>query len=307
MFSKKITDTDLFLDMPLSAQCLYFHLNMEADDDGFLGNAKTVRRKIGASEDDLKLLVAKQFIIPFESGVVVIKDWKIHNYIQKDRYNKTMFFEEKSQLEVNKNNSYELMDTKCIQDVSENNLAKSQKRSSEQETSSELLINKGCVQNGYSLDTQVRLGKSKDRLEIELDKDIAAPKKSKPKPTRHKYGEYKNVLLSDQDMEKLKTEFPNDWEQRIERVSEYCASQGKSYQNYLATIRNWAKRDKQQPKQTAYQRQPVRQETLPDWVDNPVPEKKLSQEKIDALETRLAELKGFTLEEYRTWKADGSA
>ncbi|MGE9789582.1 DnaD domain protein [Enterococcus faecalis] len=133
MFSKKITDTDLFLDMPMSAQCLYFHLNMEADDDGFLGNAKTVRRKIGASEDDLKILMAKEFIIPFESGVVVIKDWKIHNYIQKDRYNKTMFFEEKSMLTLDKNNSYQFMDTECIQDVS-------------------------------SLDTQVRLGK--DRLEL---------------------------------------------------------------------------------------------------------------------------------------------
>ncbi|MDU3686262.1 MAG: DnaD domain protein [Enterococcus faecalis] len=133
MFSKKITDTDLFLDMPMSAQCLYFHLNMEADDDGFLGNAKTVKRKIGASEDDLKLLMAKEFIIPFESGVVVIKDWKIHNYIQKDRYNKTIFFEEKSMLTLDKNNRYRFSDTKCIQDV-------------------------------YSMDTQVRLGK--DRLEL---------------------------------------------------------------------------------------------------------------------------------------------
>jgi len=135
MFSKKITDTDLFLDMPLSAQCLYFHLNMEADDDGFLGNAKTVRRKIGASEDDFKLLLAKEFIIPFESGVVVIKDWKIHNYIQKDRYNETMFFEEKSKLAVTKNNSYELSETECIQNVS-------------------------------ALDTQVRLGK----VSLELGK-----------------------------------------------------------------------------------------------------------------------------------------
>src|SRR5699024_9677123 len=85
MFSKKITETDLFLDMPMSAQCLYFHLNMSADDDGFIGNAKTIRRMIGASEDDLKLLFAKEFLIPFESGVVVVKDWKIHNYIRSDR------------------------------------------------------------------------------------------------------------------------------------------------------------------------------------------------------------------------------
>ena len=108
MFSKKVTNTDPFLDMPLSAQCLYFHLNMEADDDGFIGNAKTIRRMIGASEDDLKLLLAKEFVIPFDSGVVVIKDWKIHNYIRKDRYNETIYKAEKSTLITNENEQYEL-------------------------------------------------------------------------------------------------------------------------------------------------------------------------------------------------------
>ena len=103
MFSKKITETDFFLDMPMSAQCLYFHLNMSADDDGFIGNAKTIRRMIGASEDDFKLLMAKEFIIPFESGVVVIKDWKVHNYIRSDRYNATVYTEEKKQLNENEN------------------------------------------------------------------------------------------------------------------------------------------------------------------------------------------------------------
>lgn len=146
----------------------------------------------------------------------------------------------------------------------------------------------GCLENvAQSIELEKELEIRDKSIEIEKE---AAPKKSKPKPTRHKYGEYKNVLLSDQDMEKLKTEFPNDWEQRIERVSEYCASQGKSYQNYLATIRNWAKRDKQQPKQTGFQRQPVRQETLPDWIDNPVEEKKLSAERQAELKRQLEEL-----------------
>lgn len=108
MFSKKITETDLFLDMPMSTQCLYFHLNMSGDDDGFIGNAKTIRRMIGASEDDLKLLMAKEFIIPFESGVVVIKDWKVHNYIRSDRYNETVYTEEKNQLSTNKNGQYQI-------------------------------------------------------------------------------------------------------------------------------------------------------------------------------------------------------
>ena len=84
MFSKKVTDTDVFLDMPLSTQALYFHLNMHADDDGFVGNINTIKRMIGASKDDEKLLIAKQFLIPFEaSGVVVIKDWRLHNYIRR--------------------------------------------------------------------------------------------------------------------------------------------------------------------------------------------------------------------------------
>ncbi|WP_436673788.1 conserved phage C-terminal domain-containing protein [Lactiplantibacillus plantarum] len=106
MFSKKITDTDLFLEMPLSSQALYFHLNMHADDDGFVANAKTIKRMTGASEDDLKILLAKQFIFSFESGVVVIKDWKIHNYIRKDTYNSTIYGDEKKELGEDANGAY---------------------------------------------------------------------------------------------------------------------------------------------------------------------------------------------------------
>lgn len=96
-------------------------------------------------------------------------------------------------------------------------------------------------------------------------------KKGKPHTIRHKYGEYKNVLLSDDQLEKLKSEFPNDWEQRIDRVSEYCESTGKTYKNYLATIRNWAKKDKTQPNQPIRKKQPfVRQEKLPEWANEPV-------------------------------------
>lgn len=108
MFSKTIIDSDLFLDMPLSTQCLYFHLGMRADDDGFINNPKKIQRMIGCSEDDLKLLIVKNFIIPFDSGVVVIKHWKIHNYIRPDRYKETLYLEEKSHLVLNKNKEYEL-------------------------------------------------------------------------------------------------------------------------------------------------------------------------------------------------------
>lgn len=114
MISKRVTDTDTFLTLPLPAQALYFHLNIHADDDGFVGNAQAIQRMIGAGDDSLKLLIAKQFLLPFDNGLVVIKDWRIHNYIQKDRYSKTQYINEKKQLTVEENGTY----TKCVQDVS---------------------------------------------------------------------------------------------------------------------------------------------------------------------------------------------
>jgi hypothetical protein len=131
MFAKTIIDSDAFLDMPLSTQALYFHLSMRADDDGFNNNPKKVQRMIGASDDDLKILIMKKFIIPFDNGIIVIKHWKIHNYIQKDRYRETIYQEEKSMLQTKENKAYTL-----------------------------------CIQDGYSMDTQVRI--DKDRKEIEL-------------------------------------------------------------------------------------------------------------------------------------------
>ncbi len=106
MFTKKIIDSDAFLDMPLSTQALYFHLNMRADDDGFLNNPKKIQRMIGASEDDLKVLIAKRFVLTFENGVIVIKHWKMHNLIRKDRYNPTQYTEQLEELDVKKDGSY---------------------------------------------------------------------------------------------------------------------------------------------------------------------------------------------------------
>ena len=108
MFAKTIIDSDAFLDLPLSSQALYFHLSMRADDEGFINNPKKIQRMIGASDDDLKLLAAKNFIIPFETGIVVIKHWRIHNYIRGDRLHNTKYTEEKSLLEVKENGAYTL-------------------------------------------------------------------------------------------------------------------------------------------------------------------------------------------------------
>jgi hypothetical protein len=107
MFSLRIIDTDLFLDMPQSARLLYYDLSMRADDDGFVASPKKIQRMIGCSDDDLKILIAKQFIIPFESGICVIKHWRIHNYIRSDRYAETLYKEEK-QLLVECDGTYEL-------------------------------------------------------------------------------------------------------------------------------------------------------------------------------------------------------
>lgn len=119
MFSRKITETDCFLEMPLSSQALYFHLNMGADDEGFIDKAKTIQRTIGASDDDMKLLIAKGFLIPFDSGVVVIRHWRIHNYIQSDRFQSTLYQSEKAQLEYDKSKTASLKPIgNCIQNVS---------------------------------------------------------------------------------------------------------------------------------------------------------------------------------------------
>ena len=106
MFAKTIIDSDAFIDMPVTARLLYYDLGMRADDDGFVNSPKKIMRMIGASDDDLKVLITKKFIIPFDTGVVVIKHWRIHNYIRKDTYVETNYKEEKALLELDENKAY---------------------------------------------------------------------------------------------------------------------------------------------------------------------------------------------------------
>lgn len=240
MFAKTIIDSDVFTDMPISARLLYYDLAMRADDDGFVNSPKKIMKFVGASVDDMNVLIARQFIIPFESGVVVIKHWRIHNYIRKDTYKETPYKDEKAMLCLDENNGYRL----------ENECPSTNRQRTVNEPSTQVRLGK------------VRLGKDrlgKDRIEStrayareELPHEIPqndSNENIKPetpkKPTRHKYGTYKNVFLTDEDMEKLKTEFPDDWQNRIERLSDYIASSGKTYKNHLATIRVWAKKDKE--------------------------------------------------------------
>ena len=226
MFTMKIIDSDAFLDMPLSAQALYFHLNMRADDDGFINNPKRILRTTGAAEDDLKLLLLKRFVIGFDRGVIVIKHWRMHNTLRKDRYNPTQYQEEFKMLALKPNNSYTELPV-CNQ------------------------VETVWQPNGNQLVPQYSIGEvSEDK------KSIGKDNAEETKPTRHKYGTYQNVLLTDEDLERLKKEFPSDWERRIERLSEYVASTGKKYKNHLATIRSWARNDKsKQPEKPERPRQ----------------------------------------------------
>lgn len=121
MFAKTIVLSDAFLDMPLSARCLYFTLGMMADDDGFVGSPKAIMRQCGASQDDIAILLQKRFVLGFESGVIVIKHWRMNNYLQNDRKKNTSYIEELAMLEIDKKGAYterkSEMYTKCIQDV----------------------------------------------------------------------------------------------------------------------------------------------------------------------------------------------
>ena len=110
MFAKTIIDSDAFMDMPVTARLLYYDLGMRADDDGFVNSPKKIMRMVGASDDDLRILILRKFIIPFDNGVVVIKHWRIHNYIRKDTYSETTYLDEKSQLELDENKAYRVKD-----------------------------------------------------------------------------------------------------------------------------------------------------------------------------------------------------
>jgi len=140
MMSKKIIDTDNFLDMPQSTQCLYFHLLLRADDDGFIQSPKSIMRITGCKEDDLKLLIAKRFVIGFETGVIVIRHWRIHNYVQSDRYSKSELPEAK-QVEL-KNKVYEVVEPPMNTDNT--------------------YMDTKCIQNVYNLDTQIRIDKIRE-------------------------------------------------------------------------------------------------------------------------------------------------
>ena len=200
MFNVDIVGSDAFLDLPHTAQALYFQLGMRADDDGFVGNPKTIQRIAGTKASDLELLVKKRFLLQFPSGVVVIKHWKINNQIQKDRYTPTVYTEEYQSLYIKDNKAYTEADKGCIQSVSE-------------------------------MDTQISIDKNR------LDKNSRGGEK-------HAHGFFANVLLTNDELQKLATEIPN-YEEYIEKLSHYIESNGKKYKSHYATILMWHRKDRE--------------------------------------------------------------
>ena len=226
MLSSKVVCSDSFIEMPFSAQGLYVQLVMEADDDGFLNRAKRIQMAIGATPDDLEMLIQKRFILAFPNGVVVIKHWRMNNQIRKDRYTPTQYQDEFKMLEIKDDGAY---------------------TEREKENMVDTLATK-WQPNGNQMATQYRLGKDSIGKvsigKVNIDMGDSGESQSPKKPVKHKHGEYNNVLLTDDELEKLQKEYP-DYSERIDRLSSYIASTGKAYKSHYATIRNWARKDTQ--------------------------------------------------------------
>lgn len=186
MFARSLIDSDAFLDMPLSAQALYFHLNMRADDDGFVNNPKRITDYVGAASDDLKLLLAKRFIIVFDdSGVIVIRHWRLHNTLRSDRYHPTNYQAELSRLCIAENKAY----------------------------------------------TEQKSGKQEEI-------PAGAPARTEDKQKKP-YGERSNVWLTDEELEKLRRDYPAHFAEYIQRLSLYIDAKGARYNSHYSVIRKW--------------------------------------------------------------------
>jgi len=236
MFSQQIIDSDAFLDMPLSAQALYFHLSMRADDDGFINNPSKIQRVIGANKNDLDLLLAKSFIIGFETGVVVIKHWLMHNYIRKDRYQPTPYQEEKARLSVKENDAYTL----------------GQPHDNQVTTNGQPRIGKGRIGQDSIDQEDVKINAPTPESTDDLIQD--------PKKEKHKYGDNKNVLLTKEEYEKL-MEVPQG-KKYINNLSYYLGSKGTKYKSHYLTILNWMRRDEEAAKENGKSRV-----AAPEWLD----------------------------------------
>ncbi|WP_417406211.1 DNA replication protein [Holdemanella biformis] len=224
MFSLLVVDTDEFLDMPSSTQSLYYHLGMRADDDGFVSSPRKIVKLVNCSDDDLKLLIAKGFIIPFDSGIIAIKHWKLNNDLKKDRYTPTIYLNEKSTLRVNKNRVYSIVG---------NNL----------ETK--------WIQNGNKLDTQYSkdknsidkysIDKSSIDKEIYVQPEVATPPELTPKKKTSRF-----LPPTEEEVKQYCLE--NGYTLDAQRFVDFYECKGwmvgkNKMKNWKAAVRTWARKD----------------------------------------------------------------
>lgn len=215
MFSRTVLESDRFIDLSARAKVLYLYLCLSADDDGAVSNPKTIARTVGSTNDDLEDLVDAGFIISFASGIVVICHWRIHNKIQKDRYKPSLHKTDFAKLRLD-GNVYRLAAT----------------------------LDTTCTHNVSDLDSQDSIGKGRVDKESVGETDLPDGSHTLTKS----YGEFNNVILSDEELSKLKTDVP-DYERFIEELSNYMARTAKTYKSHYATIKAWYRRDIQNGKQ----------------------------------------------------------
>lgn len=215
MFSRTVLESDSFIELSTTAQILYIYLCLSADDDGAVSNPKTVARTVCSGIRDMDELVSNGFIIAFDSGIVIICHWRVHNKIQKDRYKPTMYKTEFAKLKLD-GNVYRLAAT----------------------------LDTTCAHNVSNLDSQDSIGKGRVDKESVGETDLPDGSHTLTKS----YGEFNNVILSDEELSKLKTDVP-DYERFIEELSNYMARTAKTYKSHYATIKAWYRRDIQNGKQ----------------------------------------------------------
>ncbi len=243
MFNDQIVRSDSFLDMPTSTRELYFQLNMDGDDDGFVKNPYSVMRIVGASKNDMDLLIAKKYILVFENGVIVIKHWRMHNYIRNDRYKPTVYQNELALLDLKENKAYTLKeipyDLFSVEQQEKN-------------------IGEKMV---YQVDTKVKLSKVKLN-QVNKEELIEETPTFENKEVKHKYGEFKNVLLTDDELEKLKEKLPKEYLNKIDDLSYYIGSTGKIYKSHYRTILTFDRRDNQKKEENhGINKEPVKSYT----------------------------------------------
>lgn len=224
MFSRAITETDAFLDMPPSSRALYFHLGMNADDDGVVDSPKRTIRASGATDDDMRVLIAKRYLIPFESGVMVVRHWKQHNHIQADRYHKTIHQMELSQLVMTETGEYAFPGESdalsvlpaCIQNVSN--------------------MDTECIQDVSRMDTEVRLGKASQGKASQDKKSDMPPDRSKfTKPTIEEVASYVKEISGSIN--------PRRFIDYYESVGWTVGKNSKPMRDWKAAVRSWQARE----------------------------------------------------------------